>query len=228
MDFEKEYNLAKKRIIELERENAKWQKNALDYLPPEELAHDILGQQVETLTFHLLQSQKVIDDLKKQLVEKTNQLKENFLIVQNIRTQLETKEEIIVKLNDLLNVSGLNTSPKPSFSKQSKSSQTPDVSGQRAGAAALVSEDEVRDLIGIHVKTEAVTKNQTKTIADFIHLLRRIKRVKLLDASILLDVPPKLIDFWAEKLKSKGFVSVEGIDRDKKMIFANPKITNAK
>ncbi len=208
METDKELELARKRVAELESEKVIWENDAIERIPPEVLAQHINRQQLETLTYHLLDSQKKLTEFQKNLTKAESELNAEKSKNTVLEGKLELSQEIISKLKKVAELQ--------------KSSGA--IQGQRAGVADVPSEDELRDIIGSRGKPNSSGSGSPKTIRDFIQLMSRIKRVKLLDAAILLSVSPDTVSTWSKKLASKKYITIKGSGREDTMFLASDKL----
>ncbi len=219
MDLTESLEKATKRILQLEQELAQWQNKELANMSAEELADNVYKQQIETLTFHLLKGRQQVEELTKRNLADGQEIHEALTEISNLHRELEIKAEIIDKLKKLSELKREIQAAEDKKAETATAKQPSDAdyikSFQQAKPSGAVFDVQV-------------APKKPKTIKNFIDLMSRLDRVKLLDASILLDVSPDAIEEWASTLEGKGLVLVEGTDRDKKTLFATENIKRLK
>ena len=202
MDPSKELEEERARRIKLENELAAWHDRALDKLTPEELAQTVQKQQLETLTYNLLKSQQRIRELEVKLRSRDKESARAGENMESLEDELESKTREVAGLEK--RIKSMEESP----------------TGQRIDFASIASEEDLDTLLESAVSEPLKKKEPKKTIKDLVHLIRRMERIKLFDASLLLDVSQDEIIEWAEKLKKKGYVTVEGY-REKTLVASD-------
>ena len=218
MDPEAELNLERERVRRLEEELAFWQNKAIGTIPPETLASVIQRQQMETLTYHLLKQRKMAEEAASKLKAKE---KEHAFAVENIRNLERQTEEQAREL--------------AKFAKSTAETQTvretkeTAAAGQRFGMSGIPSDEDLDMLFATvpqakqPVQQQAPKRREPKTVKDFIQLIRRMQRVKVYDAALLLDVQPEQVLAWGDALEKRGYVIVEGL-RDKTIVASEKMI----
>ena len=187
---------AEEALARCENQLTEWHKRTLDSIQPGPTIDLIMREQINSLTYHLLKSQQRIQELESELVK--------------ARKELEGMKNIFTP-----------SKPGPDKPEAKHEPLAEDsTAGQRISASELLSEEELAELLGMEKVHEAFKRRESKTIKDLIDLLIRLQRVKVVDASILLNVDKGLINVWVEKLKSKNLVQVEGA-RDPLLISTN-------
>ncbi|MFH1055254.1 MAG: hypothetical protein V1744_04070 [Candidatus Altiarchaeota archaeon] len=212
MDLQAEFEQERARRITLEDELAFWLKGAMEKLTPEELAMTVERQQVETLTYHLLKSRQTINDLNAKLSSKDKELTLAAEKITRLEGDFESKKR---------EVEGLSASLKVSESELEK------LIGERSGGEgvdALLSPSGVGQNI-TQTKTQLTPKEkeQPKNVKDFLQLMKRIGRIKLIDAAILLDVKPTVVAKWAEQFSGRGYLLIEGTS-DRRVLLATERL----
>jgi|GEM_PF-5674653 len=223
MDHDKELSEANRRIAKLEQELAEWQTAAIETMEPEKLAENVLKQQVETLTFHLLKSAQDLENKNRSLSKARSDLTESKKQLDYMQQQLETRQQIIEKLKQLIQLKEQAIASPKSFAPVSMN--IPD--GMRAGVAQLAPETDVKRAIDFSRHTHP-TARRKKNIHDFINLIKHVERIKIKDAEMLMDTDKKTILAWAEKLEERQYVLIEGFSDDSKMIVASRKLIRSK
>jgi predicted RNase H-like nuclease (RuvC/YqgF family) len=218
MDIAESLEKATQRIIALEQELGEWQKTALDKVPPSQLSDRITKQQIETLTFHILKARQQIDDLNKQNFRKKREIESALEEIRKLHLELDIKAKIVDKLKTLCELKKQQDEVEAQKAREDKAQVN---AARQASDSASKNQIPRRNPIGEILPKGHKSKN---TLKDLVELMSRIDHMKLLDASILLDVPPETIDIWSHKLAKKGLLVVEGKSIDKKQIFATDKI----
>ncbi len=215
MDIEAELNLERERVRRLEEELAFWQNKAIGTIPPETLASVIQRQQMETLTYHLLKQRKLAEEeaAKRQAKEK-----ELAFAVENIRN-LESKAEEQAK--ELARLAKTAAEAPPAR-------EEPAAPGQRFGMSGIPSDEDLDVLFATVPQAKPQVqqpqrRREPKTVKDFIQLIRRMQRVKVYDAALLLDVQPEQVLAWGDALEKRGYVQVDGL-RDKTIVASEKMI----
>ncbi len=199
MDPAKELEEEHKRRIQLEEQLAFWQEKGKEGLPPEQIALAINKQQLDSVTFQLVKCRRQIAELNSELKDRDRRLKE-------FSEQVESLEDDI----DLLRKENRELKSQPSSPQE----------GQKTGSMDIPSDEDLNNLLDSAV--EKKVKEPKRTIRDFVQVLRRIERIKPLDASLLLNVRQDEVMKWAEELKKRGYLTVDGLD--KKTLVATDKL----
>jgi chromosome segregation ATPase len=218
MDFQEELERERARRIELERELEFWLKGAMEKLPPDKLALAVRDQQVQALTYHLLKSRQRIDELRKTLSDKESDLKSAVNNIKSLEAELESKEASIERINRKLD-DLKELALKIEREQEKQKLAQPEI--QAIATTQSYAKTPVK------LKGEAPRNITPASLKDFIQLMQRIKRIKLLDAGILLDTDPKTIKSWALKISGKGFIKIEG-KGDKAQLYATEKLLKKK
>ncbi len=213
MNPEQELIKANQRIIQLETELAQWQHGAIDKLTPEQLATNVLREQAETLTYHLLKATADLEKKNQILSEKDSDLENAKKTIEYMDLQLQTHKQIIEKLKQLSEMR-MHVDIQP-------------IQGQRSSAAGLAPQNEVNQVIDMSHHMQP-SKKEPKTIHDFISLVKHVERVKLMDASMIMDTEPRMIYDWCKKLESKAYVEIGGHDLEHMIVFATRKLLKTK
>lgn len=204
------------RLRKLEEELAFWHNKAIGSLRPETLAAAVNTQQLEALTYHLLKQKKNTDEAMAKLAAKEKEL---ALAVENIKT---LENELDAKRRELEKVHKSSGPPVKAYDMQ--------VPGQRFGASGIPSEEELDSLFGpepgIPSAVASPSKRDPKTFKDFIQLLKRMERLNVYDATLLLDVSQDQVMIWTEPLMKKGYVKFEGLHD--KILVATTKMLNSR
>jgi chromosome segregation ATPase len=206
MDETEELRRERERVRKLEEELSSWHGGVIEKLTPEELASTVHTQQVESLTYHLLKLRQRISQLEAEIKSREDDVEKAHETVESLEDELESKT---VELQEVK----AHTEP-----------EREQASGQRISAAVLVSDDEIDELLEdiVSEPKKPKLKASKRTFRDFVRLVRRMERIKLFDASLLLDVGQEVILKWARKLEAKGYVVVEG--RGEKRVVATEKM----
>jgi chromosome segregation ATPase len=221
MDIEKALEQATNRIVILEQQLAQWQKSALTGLTPEQLAESAYRQQIETLTYHLIKCREQVDNLGEQLGQLKNAIDDEkkgkeqaFTEINNLHKELDIKEQIIEKLKQITELK------KQIDMEESKAAATLPAIPQQMQQPAVSYRIQQQQL-----SVGPITRpKKPKTIRDLLDVMTHIERIKLLDASILLDIDPAEIMSWSLKLQKKGFVVIEGTKPEKATLFASDRL----
>jgi hypothetical protein len=217
MDPRDELNEERKRRIQAEEELASWQNNAIQNLPPEQIAANIQRQQLEALTYNLMRQKQFVDDLSRKLQAKEKELTEAVANIKNLESQIEDLTE---ELGKTKKVAPAQTAPKG------------ETSGQRFGVSGLPTDEELESILStstpgsktIHTSPGMErAKRDPKGFKDFIQLMRRMERIKLYDAALLLDHPQDDVLLWARALERKGYITVHGL-REKTLLATDKMI----
>jgi len=204
MDPGKELDEERARRIRLEQELANWHNNAIDRLTPEQLAMAVQAQQVESLTYHLLRCRNEIDELKKRVASREKELSDAVNNIKYLEGKLDEKTQMLDKLIE-----------------RERATVAQETAGQRFGAGTMPSDDDLDRIIDDSIRPRR--EEPPRTVRDLVQIMRRMERIKLLDASILLDVDPHIISKWANQLASKGYIVVQGTD-DNRVLVARDKL----
>ena len=189
MDAAVELKLERERRIKLEEELSLWHKQVLDELTPEERAVAVQTQQLEGLTYHLLRSQKALEAKQRELGEKDEKLREALGHITSLEEKIRSLEE-----------------------RNSEAEH----SGQDFGVGELPSDKELDFLL--HEEKPEDKPKRKRTLRDFLLIMKRMRRIKMLDASILLDVDSKTILQWSTLMSKKGYLRMEGGGEDRVLI----------
>jgi hypothetical protein len=215
MDSKDELHEERERRIQLERELEFWHNSQMTKIDPEILAQAIQSQQIETLTYHLMKQRQLATEIDTKLKAKEKELE---LAVENIKSledQLEAKTK---------GVEGL----RKEFDSSKKVQDTPP-GGQRFGASWIPSDEELDSILSQTPAGPAGEKRtatppeaqrarrDTKTFRDFIQLVRRMERLKLYDAALLMDMNQDDVLIWARALERKGYLAIQGL-REKTIV----------
>jgi chromosome segregation ATPase len=206
MDAGEELEQERERIRKLEEELSFWQDRAIEKLTPEELASTVHAQQLESLTYHLLKCRQAISQLKAEIKSKEKDVERAHETIESLEDELESKRGELEELRTHREPEGVEGA------------------GQRISAAVLVSDEELDELLESVVSEPKTPKLKAskRTFRDFVRLIRRMERIKLFDASLLLDVEQEDIMKWARKLEARGYVVVEG--GHEKMLISTEKM----
>ena len=201
MDVNKELEEERARRVKLEEELAAWHNRAIDKLAPDELALTIHTQQVESLTYHLLKCRQTLTELEKQLKSKEADLKSALDNIESLEDELDSKRKEIEEL------------------KKNGVGPEKGQAGQRIGVGALISDEELDTLLesAVAEQHKPVKKEPRRTFKDFVQIMRRMERIKIFDAALVLGVSQEEIVHWAKRLQQKGYVSIEGF-REKTIV----------
>ncbi|MBD3388607.1 MAG: hypothetical protein GF416_06020 [Candidatus Altiarchaeales archaeon] len=204
MDASKELEEERIRRIKLEEELSAWHQSAIDRLTPEQLAMTVQAQQMESLTFHLLKCRQQITELQKKLSEKERKIESAEAKAKALERKLKKRERDFREF------------------KEESASLEGGLGGQRFGVGGLPSDDELDSLLESTISESHPPKRDKprNNVKDFIQLIQRMGRIKLYDASLLLDVSQETIVKWAEGLEKKGYVRVEGA-REKTLVASD-------
>jgi len=167
-----------------EAQLGEWHRRAMDKLSSEDALVLLHSEQLSSLTYHLLKYQNLVSELEVELAI--------------ARKELDVDRKILSPSN--------GAKDKP----EKKASVDESNSGQRIGATEILSDDELSQFLGMEEVHKELQKKPSKRIRDLIDLIIRLQRVKVVDASILLDVDKGLMNVWVEKLKSKNLIQVDG------------------
>jgi len=218
MDLNEELAHERARRIKVEEELGEWHRNLAKTLSPEQLAAAIEKQQLEALTFHLYMQRRITSELEAKYMEREKEL---ALVVENVKSlekRLGEKDREIEKLR--------NESEK--LQKSAKAAEPP-LKGQRFNASWIPSDEELDNILSAKQQVPTPEKAQAggvtaqkapkepKSFKDFIQLVRRMERIKLYDAALLMDMPQDDIIVWARALERKGYLTVHGL-REKTLI----------
>jgi sensor domain CHASE-containing protein len=213
MDQKEELEQERTRRIQLEQELANWHAEAAKSLTPEHLAATIQRQQIETLTYHLLLQRKLVADLEAKASAKDKDLS---LAVGNIKS---LESELSAKIKELERLRK-ETDVRPASKIQS---------GQKFSASWIPTDDELDTIMSSApakvtverpqpaAQDSAPRRKDPKSFKDFIQFIRRMERVKLFDAALIMDTGQDEVMQWAEGLQRKGYVVIEGL-RDKTIV----------
>ena len=196
MDLRDELEKERARRMRLEEELAQWQNSAIQKLKPDEIAETIMRQQVETLTFHLLKQRQMTDELNAQLRAKEKEL---ALAVENIKSleqELYAKEKEIGRARKVAPAeaepAGKGPAPRPLPTDEELDSILQSASEPHDPAQAYKA------------------RREEKTIKDLVLIMRRMGRIKLFDAALLLDRNQEEVLRWALKLEHSGYLTFQG------------------
>jgi hypothetical protein len=207
MDLRDELNQERDRRKKAEEELAKWQIGAIQKLSPEEIAQTIQAQQMEALTYHLMKQKQAVDELTGRMKAKEKELESAVINIKNLEEQVE----------------GFSREAKKAPEPEPKAEQ----SGQRFGISGIPTDEELESIL--HGSGAAATqrpqvapgmeraKRSPKGVKDFVQLMRRMERIKLYDASLLLDMNQDDVLVWARALERRGYLQVVGL-RDKTLL----------
>jgi len=222
MDQGKELEEERNRRLKLEKDLAALQDRIIGKLSPEELASTIHAQQLDSLTYHLLKCRQRISELEAELKSKDSKLEAEL---KSKDRELEKARETMESLEDEMD------SKRVEFEelKEGYESEKPEPAGQRTSAAGMVSDEELDELLEsvVSERPRLRPKASKRTFRDFVRLLRRMERIKLFDASLLLDMSQEEVLKWAGKLEGKGYVAVEG-GRHDRMLIATKKLLSTR
>jgi hypothetical protein len=215
MDLKDELRGERERRIQLERELEFWHNSQITKIDPEILAQAIQTQQIETLTYHLMKQRQLASDLDTKLKAKEKELELAVENIKNLEKQLEEKPK---------NAETAKRVPEPP-----KRPPEPAPAGLKFGTSWIPSDDELDTILsqtpagpsgdrrqGIQQETLR-TKRDTKTFRDFIQLVRRMERLKLYDAALLMDTNQDDVLIWARALERKGYLVIQGL-REKTIV----------
>ena len=211
MDQGKELEEERNRRLKLEKDLAALQDRIIGKLSPEELASTIHAQQLDSLTYHLLKCRQRISELEAELKSKDRELEKARETMESLEDEMDSKR---VEFEEL---------------KEGYESEKPEPAGQRTSAAGMVSDEELDELLEsvVSERPRLRPKASKRTFRDFVRLLRRMERIKLFDASLLLDMSQEEVLKWAGKLEGKGYVAVEG-GRHDRMLIATKKLLSTR
>ncbi|MBU0762395.1 MAG: hypothetical protein KKD39_05165 [Candidatus Altiarchaeota archaeon] len=216
MDLIDSLEKATKRIIELEQELGEWQGKAAERLTPEQLADKIHKQQIENFSYHLLKAKQQIDDLARKNFEHQKGKEAALTEVADLRRELEIKNQLIDKLKKLCELRKEEQKTKKQATSVSPIQEVPIHEPQLSTRKRPVAKTRKQVLVdGSTPKTK-----KSKTIKDLMDMMLHLDHVKLLDASLLLDVTPATVEKWTMDLSKRGFLVVDDEVRDKKTIYA--------
>jgi len=216
MDPNKELEEGRVRIRKLEEELAAWQKKAIESMPPEQLAETVQAQQMESLSYHLAKSQKVIEDLNQRLIRKDKELAEAVENIKYLESQIEAARKSVERAG----------AEKRQMAGELARFQEKEHIPRGLAYEAMPSDSDFDSILGVDGGGPAKPKENPKTIRDFLQLMKRINRVKLLDATILLDVDAKVVSRWAQQMADRGYLTVQGTG-DQRILFATDKLLRA-
>jgi len=185
--LEKQLASSEEALARCQTELAEWHSRALDQISGEEIISIVQKERVNSLSYDLLKAQNRIAWLEAELARSQKELDE----VKNI---LKPSRDLDQRKKD--------------FKPEAK--PVDDSTGQKISASEILSEDELAGLLGMEEIQKELKKKESKTIKDFMDLLIRLRRVKVVDASILLNVDKGLMNVWIDRLKSKNLIRVEG------------------
>lgn len=205
MKSDQELDDALQRIKQLEKDLARWEQGAIERLSPEELASNVLREQTQALTYHLMRTSKGLEQKSRLLSEKEKELEAAKKTIKFLDQQLDNRQKIIEKLRQLITV--FKSSAPIGGASEESGDIYPDKSMQK------------------HIMPP---KREKKSIQDFISLIKHVERVKLMDASMILDTSPKTIYSWAKLLNSKGYADIGGSELEKMVVFATKRLLNSK
>jgi hypothetical protein len=205
-----ELKLERERRIKVEQELAEWHNGLADRLSADELEPTIQKQQIESLTYHLLVQRRQAAELKGKLEKKEQELKSAVKNIEVLEKRLEEYEN------------------KP----QTPKIESADTVGQKFGAAWIPSDEELDDLLDSEPerasahreaddKKSPPKRKKHKPVKDFIQLIKRMERIKLMDAALLMDMGQGELTVWVKALEQRGYVRMDGdktIKATKKLI----------
>jgi hypothetical protein len=215
MDPKDELQQERERRKQLEKELEFWHNSQITKIEPEILAQAIQTQQIETLTYHLMKQRQLVSEIDAKLKAKEKELE---LAVENIKSleqQLEEKSKAAESVKRV---------PEPP-----KKPSEPALTGQKFGVGWIPSDDELDSILSQTPAFQSAerkpatqpetarAKRDTKTFRDFIQLVRRMERLKLYDAALLMDMNQDDVLIWARALERKGYLSIQGL-REKTII----------
>ena len=187
--LEERLKKAEEAIAVMDSELNGWHNRALDGISPGEIVGVIHKEQLNSMAYYLFKAQARITELEEELAS--------------------TKREL-EKLRNIFRPS--KEEPKKDLSEKEKAPAAPveaSKSGQRISAGEILSEEEVAGLLGMEEIHEEFKKKESRSIRDFIDLIVRLQRVKVVDASILLNVDKGLMNIWVDKLGKRKLIQVE-------------------
>jgi hypothetical protein len=221
MDPMEELQKERERRIQLERELEFWHNSQITKIDPEILAQAIQTQQIETLTYHLMKQRQMVADAQAKLNAKEKELELAVENIKNLERQIEDKSK----------------AAEPSKRAPEQPKKTPELTptGQKFGASWIPSDEELDSILSQTPSSQtadrkpsaspesARAKRDTKNFRDFIQLVRRMERLKLYDASLLMDMNQDDVLIWARALERKGYLVVQGL-REKTIVATDKMI----
>ncbi|MFH0862950.1 MAG: hypothetical protein V1875_07980 [Candidatus Altiarchaeota archaeon] len=205
MDPKDELNEERSRRIRAEEDLAAWQNGAIQKLSPEEIAQVIQTQQLQALTYHLMKQKQAADDAASRLRAKEKELSEAVNNIRRLEEELDSKNKELEK------------------ARKDRETRVQPVSqpvGQRFGVSGIPTDEELESILAMpaqQTKAQRVTpgmqrtKRKPKGFKDFIQLLRRMERINLYDAALLLDQNQDDVMLWARALERRGYITIHGL-----------------
>lgn len=207
MDKDKELQEERAQRMRLEEDLAKWHEKAVDTVSPEVLASTVSAQQLRMLSYNLLKCNQKSAELQKRLREK-----EAELAKEKDKTRL---------LNDRLDTAHTEL-------EYMKEHGAAGPEAEAGSGGVTLTDEELDSLLAEHTK-KGRKKGKEKprnTVRDFLKMLKRMKRIKLYDASLLLDVPQRELSKWAKGLEKRGYLRFE--DASQKTVVATKKLDKSR
>ena len=205
MDPKDELNEERARRTKAEEDLAAWQTGAIQKLAPEQIAAAIQTQQLQTLTYHLMKQKQAADEATGRLRATEKELSEAVSHINSLEEELAAKDKELEKLKK-----GRETKVQPAAEPV----------GQRFGVSGIPTDEELESILsatGSQPKAQRKqpgmerTKRNPKGFKDFIQLLRRMERINLYDAALLLDQNQDDVMLWARALERKGYITIHGL-----------------
>jgi hypothetical protein len=207
MDAKDDFAQERERRIKVERELEFWHNKAIETVSPDQLAAAIQTQQIETLTYHLLKQKQRADGLDAALRDKEAQLSAAVKNIESLEDELDERKRELAKYG------AAQDAPRRDAPQAAPA-------GQRFNVSGIPSDEELDKLL--EPETPAAEKaeqaaqkpaKQPKNIKDFIKVMRRMERLKLFDAALLMDVEQEEVLIWAKALEAKGYISWTSADK---------------
>jgi exonuclease VII large subunit len=202
--LERRLRRVEEELLKREAELDEWYRRSIQDVSPDDLYAIAAGEKMESLTYHLLKYVERVRGLERELSEKEAELGKKDVEIRELRHDLEEAIRVMEKKAGEVE----EAVEKPGEVEESV--------GQRIDVAEIPSE---KELDGVLLEVGRTQKYESSSeMREFVKLVARVKRLRVTDASILMNLDKKRILEWVELLKKKDFIHIKPVKRDKLLI----------
>ncbi|MFH1402823.1 MAG: hypothetical protein ABIH11_00965 [Candidatus Altiarchaeota archaeon] len=203
-ELERKYVREHAMLLKREQELDAWYQRSLTGAHPDQLYAIAVAEKMDVLTYHLMRSNETIRQLREEVRNKDSEW----------ASKLAGRESDVKRLEDDVK----RITDELEYASKARPTEPERPVSQRI--VTPLTEDSFDDLIASPEKRE---KSQAKSSGpkELAKTVARLKRVKLIDAAILLDSDKNTVMEWAESLESKKLIEVKTDRKDKILVSTN-------